>query len=225
MFSEMLGKIIDFAEVWIFVFPFYTWIKAGRQPATMRPVMIYLVMAFLLNLYCDILPEIAKYLPDEMYTNTIVYNIHSVSRFVLFFLFFYDLGQRHYNPIRTSIILLYIVWFIVYFTFYADFFYAELISGELMAFEAFLLLSLSLLYYLSILHSEIVNFKERKDFWVVTGLSIFCVTNFFVFLFYGPLVNEDRALSNQIWNFHNIAFIIFILLITKAIYVPSANKH
>jgi hypothetical protein len=47
------------------------------------------------------------------------------------------------------------------------------------------------------------------------------VVNFFVFLFYLPMIYVDVTLAVNIWNVHNIAFITFCLLLTKAFYGSS----
>lgn len=87
--------------------------------------------------------------------------------------------------------------------------------------EAYLLLIYCMIYYLEALKDDQKNLFLETDFWVVTGLSIYVVVNFFVFLFYQPMIDVDVKLAINIWNVHNIAFIIFCLLITKAIYASS----
>ncbi|CAN5184168.1 hypothetical protein BH20BAC1_BH20BAC1_14220 [soil metagenome] len=62
---------------------------------------------------------------------------------------------------------------------------------------------------------------HTKDFWVVTGLSIYVVTNFFVFLFYTPMLNTNLNLAMKMWNVHNTAFILLCIFISKAIYAPA----
>jgi uncharacterized membrane protein YhaH (DUF805 family) len=91
--------------------------------------------------------------------------------------------------------------------------------------EAFFLLFFCMLFYLSLMKEENSSYKYRKDFWVVTGLSIYMVVNFFLFLFYNPLLDKNAQLAEDIWNVHNIAYVIFILLISKALYVSDPDKH
>ena len=90
-------------------------------------------------------------------------------------------------------------------------------SGNLLTVEAYLLLVYCMLYYFAELKDD-ENLFNGPDFWVVTGLAIYLVTNFFVFLFYTPMLSVDAKLAVNIWNVHNIAFIIFCLFITKAFY-------
>ena len=104
------------------------------------------------------------------------------------------------------------------FTVYDQFFNYEEFSGNLHAMEAYLLLIYCMIYYLEALKDDEKNLFHEKDFWVVTGLCIYVVVNFFVFLFYQPMIDVDVKLAINIWNVHNVAFIIFCLFITKAIY-------
>ena len=81
-----------------------------------------------------------------------------------------------------------------------------------------------MLYYLAELKDENDLFNS-PHFWVVTGLSIYVVVNFFVFLFYGPMLNVDIHLAVNIWNVHNIAFIIFCFFIGKAFYGSVRHQY
>jgi len=81
-----------------------------------------------------------------------------------------------------------------------------------------------MLYYLAELKED-DNLFEGPHFWIVTGLSIYLVTNFFVFLFYAPMLSVDVNLAINIWNVHNIAFIIFCVFITKAFYGTAGYQY
>jgi hypothetical protein len=76
-------------------------------------------------------------------------------------------------------------------------------------------------YYLAKLRDEINELSSRADFWVVTGLSIYVVINFFVFLFYVPMLEQDVRLAINIWYLHNLAYIVLCVFITKAFFEPA----
>ncbi len=113
---------------------------------------------------------------------------------------------------------------LVNFIFFEQFFDPDHLSGNLLATEAYLLLIYCLQYYLSELRNDSTGIFGGPDFWIVTGLAIYVVINFFIFLFYLPLLVFDAELSVRMWNFHNIAFIIFCIFITKALYDTDRNK-
>ena len=70
------------------------------------------------------------------------------------------------------------------------------------------------------------NFNvDTPHFWIVTGLCVYVVVNFFVFLFYLPLLDVDFRLSVNMWNVHNIAFIIFCVFIAKGFYGTTRYRY
>jgi hypothetical protein len=78
-----------------------------------------------------------------------------------------------------------------------------------------------MLYYLAVSMGEDDTAFKEPAFWVVTGLSIYVVINFFAFLFYVPMINYDLKLALNIWNVHNAAYIILCLFITRAFYASA----
>ncbi len=98
------------------------------------------------------------------------------------------------------------------------------LSGNLLAAEAYLLLIYCMQYYLLQLRDEVDVISSGPAFWIVTGLSIYVVINFFVFLFYVPMIKQNPDLAEKMWNVHNIAYIIFCIFITKAFYEPYRNQ-
>jgi hypothetical protein len=220
---EILNYIIDWSEVWVLIIPIFIYLKGKSQPDFMKPVIIYIFLGFLFNLICDGMGEILEYIPPKYRTNTIIYNLNSVSRFILFVLFFFKLNQPFYLKIQRILVAIFILIFILYFNFIDSFFNTQHISSDLMAGEAFFLLFFSMLYYISLLNEENPSFQYRKDFWVTTGLSIYMAVNFFVFLFYNPLLNENELFAENIWTFHNAAYVIFILFLSKALYVSDPD--
>jgi hypothetical protein len=115
--------------------------------------------------------------------------------------------------------------FVVNFSFAENFWSPDRLGGNLLTEEAYLLLIYCMVYYLGKLRDEADDVASGPDFWVVTGLSIYVVVNFFVFLFYLPMLDSDVSLAMNIWNVHNIAYIILCIFITKAFYEPARYQH
>ena len=222
---EVLTTIMDWSEVWILIVPMVIYLNKKAQPNFMVPVITYVFLGFFFNLICDGMYLLLPLLPEKYHSNTIFYNLHSLSRFCLFISFFLRLNQQEYKLIKKLLIAFFIINFIIYFIFFDSFFNTQHISSDLMTGEAFFLLFFCMLFYLSLMKEENSSYKYRNDFWVVTGLSIYMVVNFFLFLFYNPLLDKNAQLAEDIWNVHNIAYVIFILLISKALYVSDPDKH
>ena len=218
---DYLLKLFDWSEVWALLIPLAVLQFRREQPATLRPIIVYLWLAFILNLVIDIIMELRTYYPD--WTNNPLYNIHSIARFACFSFYFIQLQPASFARLKKILAIFSGAFLIINFLFFENFFNNESFSGNLLATEAYLLLVYCMLYYLSELKDDSKNLFKGPDFWVVTGLSIYVVINFFVFLFYLPMIDVDQDLAVNIWNVHNIAFIIFCLFIAKAFY--GSNRY
>jgi hypothetical protein len=212
--------LLDWSEVWALLIPMAVLVMNRQQPAELKPAIIYVMLAFLLNLAIDLVLPLRPYLPSWLHTNNPMYNIHSIVRFLCFSIYFFRLGSlglRHRRLVRVLSSLSF-VFLIINFTFFEKFYNYFSFSSNLFTVEAFLLLVFCLVFYLSELQQENFDLFKSPHFWVVTGLSIYVVTNFFVFLFYVPMIELDIDLALNIWYLHNISFIGFCFFIAKAFY-------
>jgi FtsH-binding integral membrane protein len=166
-----------------------------------------------------------KTLPDFMMSNNPLYNIHSVVRFTCYSLFFIGLGQQKLNPVYKALPIVSLLIFIVNFTLVDDFFNPAHLSGNLLAGEAYLLLIYCMLYYLFKLRDDDTTLSTEPDFWAVTGLAIYVVANFFVFLFYVPMIQADPKMANDMWDVHNYAYITLCLFTAKAMYDATRYQY
>lgn len=227
MFSY-LKKILDWSEAWAPLIPLFILSGQRNQPRLLKPVVIYILIAFPINLLGDIIGDFKQYFPGWLHQNTYLYNTHSVIRFVCFSYFFISLEQEYYKLLKKIIPFIYAICLSVDLIFYENFFDKNSIGSNILTMEAFLLLVYCLLYYLSKLKNENDSVMSGADFYVVTGLSIFVVTNFFVFLLYDSVLSDSRLrndwrIADNMWLVHNVAYIIFCLLIAKAF--SLAKKH
>ncbi len=222
--KSFLQILLDFSEVWALLIPLFFVIGQKRKPAFLRPVIIYLWLALFLHGLIDSIMLLYKWLPPWLQSNNPLYNFTSVVRFICFSGFFLSLPQAGFRKLKKWLIVFFIVFFIVNFIFIEDFFNYNYFSGNLLALEAYLLLIYCLQYYLVELRDDSNVIFDRPDFWVVTGLAIYVVINFFIFLFYVPMLDFDEQLSVRMWDWHNVAFIIFCIFITKALYDTDRNK-
>ncbi len=221
----MIQAILDWAEVWALLFPLVAYLLLRKQPYLLRPVLVYIVGAFLINMVCDIIGDFERFLPAWMQTNLLLYNIHSFFRFACFSYFFIHIKQDHFVQFRRLLPILYFTLIVINYIYLEDYLDQNHISGNLFTIEAYFLLIYCLLYYLSQLRDDVERFQNDKEFWVVTGLSIYVVSSFFVFLFYVPMIEENPRLADKMWSVHNLAYILFCLFITKAIYAPVRSVH
>ncbi len=217
--ESILNTLLIWSEVWALLIPLcFIW-PVKKQLGYLKPVCIYLIAALVLNILANIISNqkiIGLHLP--WHNNVLIYNLHSVIRFGCFAVFFILLKQNYYSNLKKMIPFLYAAILLLNFTVLGKFFNPLHINGSLMTAESYLLLVYCLLYYLSKLKEEKVLLKGDADFWIVTGLSIYVVINFFVFLFYIPMINENTELADKIWAVHNIGYILLCLFIAKGFY-------
>ncbi len=223
--SKFLKLLLDWSEVWAPLIPLLFLLFKKNQPRFLKPVMLYLVAAFFLNVASDIIGDFKAYLPRWMQSNNPIYNVHSIIRFICFSYFFIVLKQSSFTRLRYILPNLSLLIIIINFIYVEDFGNPDHLSGNLLSAEAYVLLIYCMLYYLAKIRDEVDDITSGADFWIVTGLSIYVVVNFFVFLFYVPMINQDSKLADNMWNVHNIAYIILCIFITKAIYEPARHQY
>lgn len=223
--KDYLLLALDWSEVWALMIPLAVLLFRRQQPASLKPIIIYLWLALVLNLAIDIIMAINTYRHNYNLSNNPLYNIQSVARFACFSLFFMQQPQPSFTKFKNVLAAAAIVFLVINFIFFENFFNPESLSGNLLATEAYLLLVYCMLFYLSELKDDDKNLFNSPHFWIVTGLGIYVVVNFFVFLFYIPMLHVNWALSVDMWNVHNIAYIIFCLFITKALYGPFRYQY
>ena len=86
--GKYIEQVLDWSEVWALCIPISVLLFSGRkQPAFIKPVIIYLWVALALNLLADIIANFKTYLPGWAYSNNPLYNIHSIVRFTMFHTF------------------------------------------------------------------------------------------------------------------------------------------
>jgi hypothetical protein len=221
--SDLIFFVVDWAEFWATIIPLLFLFWHRHQPKYILPVIIYLWIALFINLTGDIIGDFSKSLPSWLKSNNLLYNIHSMIRFACFGYFFYLINQT-FNHWLNRIVNTIALAFILYdFIFLESFTNPMHLSGNLLATESFLLLIYCLQYYLAQLTKDEGILRRGKEFWVVTGLAIYVVVNFFVFLFYVPLLHENMDQAIRIWRIHNFAYLCLCIFIAKAFYVPGGN--
>lgn len=220
----MLGRlqlIFDWSEVWALLIPLLILIYKREQPVFLKPVIVYLWIALVLNLAADIIGDFRSHFPHWLNSNNILYNIHSLVRFACFFYFFRLLGKNFKAALDQIINLSALIFIVFNFIFIESFSNPHHLSGNLLAAEAYVLLVYCMQYYLIKLKADNAEMNKGKDFWIVTGLSIYVVINFFVFLFYVPMLVQNPNLADNMWNVHNLAYITLCIFIAKALHAPA----
>ncbi len=217
----MWKQFVDWSEVWSIFIPLAVLLFYKKQPKIHQIVIVYLLIALACNFSADIIwkrNRLGLTLPFD--NNNPIYNVHSIIRLILFSLYFIRLKQPFLVIVKRIIPVLFIVFVFINFYYFEDFFKRS-ISNRLHAVEAGLLLFYCLQYYIYTLHQEGVNYLSLSSFWIVTGLSVFVVISFPIYLYYPYLLKEYIQFTKEIWLIQKISFLIFCLFTAKAFYKPS----
>src|ERR1700759_490911 len=111
--GKIAESILDWSEVWALLIPLVFLLFAPKQPALLTPVIIYLCLALVLNLFGDIIADFKKpyHFPAWLQSNNPIYNLHSVVRFACFSYFFISLPQPGFRTIKKIIAAVFVAFF------------------------------------------------------------------------------------------------------------------
>jgi hypothetical protein len=193
--------------------------------AYLRPVRVYIWIFFFTMIGINLISHFKRtwHFPPELMSNNFLYNLNSAVRLICFSLFFLMLKQPLLHTFKKAVFVLFILFFVTNFIFFEDFFYYNLLSGRLHSVETSILLIFCLLYYFYTLSDDKHESIRPPSFWVTTGLCIYVVINFPIYLFYRALVSQYEKFAINIWNVQNIAFVVFCCFLAKAFH--EANKY
>lgn len=224
--ADLIYNLLDLAEVWALLMPLMFIFPLRKLSGWQKPVAVYIIIAFIFNGITTLISSSNYFhsiLPVK--NNVVIYNIHSIVRFVCFSYFFILLKQKRYTILKKLLPILYVIIFIINFLFFDNFFYSESISGNLLTIESYLLLVYCMLFFLAGLKEDEAIINKGPELWIIVGLSIYVVINFFLFLFYAPMLKENVKLADNMWTVHNVAYIILCICIAMAFYRSNKQKH
>jgi len=212
----MYRLILDLSEVWALFIPLTVYYLKKEKNSYLPLIIAYLYCALLLNTVADIIQKISNpSLPFLFRYNNWLYNIHSIVRTILFLLFFKSIITK-FKFFKPNLVMgLFATVVIATFYKYENFFY---INPRLFAFEGIILLFCCMLFFLQRMRDEELYLDFDAQLIITTGLMIYEGINFFIFLFYKILTQKERSFAINIWDVHNISFIIFCVFIAYAFY-------
>ena len=227
--DRIYHDILDWSEVWALLIPLAVILWKKNKTPYLKPVRIFLWISLLLNIGIVLISEYKTKWGlqhgDFLWNNNLLYNIGSIIRLLLFAWFFNLLRQRFMHRLKKIIPFAFLVFVLVNFIFYENFIpwgQFESFSSRLLSTEAALLLFYCLQYFIYlVIEDKPTGLSRQRGFWVVSGLSIYVAVNFFIFLFYEYLSTVTKDFAVNIWDVHNIVFIILCICIAKQFTVKN----
>ena len=219
--EHIIRQIADWSEVWALLIPLAFLFSWKKMPLYLRPIQLYVVLALIINIISTVIwkrNQFNLHLPEWLDSNNFLYNTHSIIRLLLFSLFFIQLNQRFMHRVKFILPFLFLLFVVINFTVSENYVDANL-SSRLLATEAAILLFYCLQYFIYLLvEDRTLNLKNEPGFWAVTGLSIYVATNFFIFLFYNYLTQQNEKFAVDIWDVHNAAYLVLCIFIAREFY-------
>jgi hypothetical protein len=208
-------SLLDWSEVWALFIPIIILFLTREFAKSSKPVIFYLFLAVILNFAEDYIWKngIKFSFSTQPGDNNFIYNTHSIVIILLFSWFFICIKQPILSGVKKIIPVIYIVFVFINFSKFEKF---TDFSSRTLGLEAGLLLFYCLIYYLNVLLQDQSIIYKKPEFWIITGLSIYVVVNFPIFLFYNYFALKFENFAIDIWDVHNIAYIIFCIFIAKA---------
>jgi hypothetical protein len=181
------------------------------------------VLAFLINTISTIMFVYYREMPSFLKNNNVLYNIHSVMRVCLFGWYILSVHSKSYSLLSKIISVTYILFVIINFLFYESVWF---FSSRLFSAESIVLLALCISFFIrSIKDESSTDWIKHPSFIICAGLGFYETTNFFIFLFFYPLLESDREFGKLTWTIHNFSFVIFCTMIAVGILRSHHNGN
>lgn len=214
--NPLIEQILNWSEVWSLIIPLTVILIYKPSGNQSKPLVLYIIVALLLNSIAFVIAEFHKSLPSWLKDNNIYYNLHSIARVI--FLSWYIIRVRPYRSLLQLQLLLvaYFIFLLVNFIFLDN---ISVLSSQLFSAESIVLLLLSISYLLrSIQDDSETNWIKHPSFIAVTGISLYEAASFFIFLFFWPLFEENPEFGNLTMSIHIVMYIILCIMLALALY-------
>lgn len=208
--------VINWSEVWALLIPLTIIILYKPSGSGIKPIILYVCIAFIINLVATIMVEFYFSMPVWLKNNNILYNIHSVVRVLCFSWYITSIRQYRF-PIALKILIgSYAIFVVGNFSFLES---ALFISSHLFAAESIVLLIYCLFFFFRSMQDESsMNWIDHPAFLVYTGISLYEAISFFIFLFFYPLFEKNPSFGDLTMSIHNVMYVLLCSILAGALY-------
>lgn len=231
---KIIQQILDWSEVWATLIPLAIYFIVKPKSKWVKPIFYYLILAFILGAAIDVIWKrktlgIDGFFQDYLwwwydsdpksgkpvFKNLIFYTLISVSRLLLF-TWFFNQFVTSFKKISRYITWIFLALILINFSFLES---IKDFSSSTLTLEAGILLFYCLRYFYRInMDDEIFSPIALPHYWTVMGLTLYSSVNFMIFLFYKYLTTAYKEYSEELWNVHNITYILLSIFIGISFY-------
>ena len=237
---ETIQTIFDWSEAWSPLIPLTIYLTLKSKNRWTKPIFYYLLLATLFGTAIDIIwkrntlgfdswfqhnlwwwydkdPESGKL----VFKNLIFYNLLSLAR-LLFFTWFFSFFLTFFKKIIRYITWVFMIQILINFLFLEN---IKDFSSSQLTIESGILLFYCLKYFYNTnLDDMVVSPMSLPQYWIVIGLTLYTSVNFLIFLFYKYLMTSYKIYAVEIWNVHNVSYILLSIFIAISFYQSKRNE-
>ncbi len=223
---KILQSISDWSEVWAFLIPLAVFFIYRPITVSLRPVIIYLFIGFILNALATAIQLYTDDMPEFMQRNSLLYNLHSIARVILFSWYIGKINTGRLPMLAKVVQYIFFLFLVVNFSFFES---IRELSKWLPAVEGLLLLFLCMYFFLRTIQDESgINWTGKPSFLICTGIALHEALTIFIFMFITSqwvAYKVNLEFSLIIAEVYKIVFVIFCLLLAIAIYRSKKEKR
>ena len=213
---EVFQTLSDWSEVWALLIPLTIFLFYKPADPAMRPVILYLFVALVLNSMSTTMYVFYDQMPASFKNNNLLYNFHSIARVIFFCWYIGKITPRQFSFIHKTTLLVYLIFVLVNFLFFES---PLFLSSRLFAAESVILLFLCLSFFFRSMQDESgTNWISHPSFLVCTGISFYEAITFFIFLFIYPIAEKNPKFGMISLEIYKITYIVFCILLAIALY-------
>jgi hypothetical protein len=214
--KDFFRTAIMWSEVWPLLIPLMVILIHNIRGKEIRPVILYVLLALLLNLTANLVSIYRARLPDWMQSNNILYNVHSFIRVLLFGWYFTRLNLLRPVWFPKLLFAAYGLYVIINFVLIES---VWILSSGLFAAESIILLTFGITYFSSSIRDESDrNWLKHPSFLICTAVCFYKAITFFIFLFYYPVSESTPQFGILTMRIYAVCFMLFCILLALALY-------
>lgn len=213
--DKIIANVLMWSEVWALLIPLTIIIIFRIKGAAMRPVILYAGIAIALNLAATLISVYRNSLPSSLQNNNILYNLNSLARVLLFSWYILSLKLIRSSWLSKIVLPVYIIFLLINFIFLES---PLLLSSRLLSAESIVLLVLCLFFFIRSMQDESdINWLKHPSFLICIGISLYEAINFFIFLFFYPLLENNLEFGMLTMKIFSVSYIILCILLALAL--------
>src|SRR5689334_21521726 len=223
----LIDILLRWSEVWALLIPLIVILVFRPKGRIVSWLIVYVIFAFLFNTIAITMIEDYTLLPSFLALdegNNLYYNLHSLLMVICFSGYIISVRTYQYPKFLKGLLIAYILFVPINFIFVERVLFLSTLHFTV---GSIVLIFICLFYFFrSILDDEnATDWLKHPSFLICSGLSLYQVITFFIFLFIYPIynknINKDMEFADAMMYVYQGIFVIFCILLAIGLYRHS----